>query len=139
MNTNNPEKCRPSSECGGRADRTDARFPNDADGIFIRHNEGFRRYLFDDIQWVEASGNYSYLHLSDGRSVLVVEQLSRLERLFPRESFIRIHRSYMVNRGYVDGIVGNQLCIGSVRLSVGESYRRRTMSRFLVLGMRCGL
>lgn len=49
-----------------------------------------------DIRWVEASGNYANLHVKDSVYPMRIT-LSRLESLLPRETFIRIHRSLIVN------------------------------------------
>ncbi|HEX2855782.1 MAG TPA: LytTR family DNA-binding domain-containing protein [Opitutaceae bacterium] len=50
----------------------------------------------DEIDWVEAEGDYMKFHVS-GRALLMRETMARLEaRLDPRR-FIRIHRSTIVN------------------------------------------
>lgn len=105
-------------------------------GIFIRQKDIHRKYLFLDMQWIEASGNYSYIHLRNRTKIIVVEQLSRIERLLPSDLFIRIHRSIIVNIDWIDGFIGNQLCIGDTRLSVSAPYRKRTMECFTILGKK---
>lgn len=50
----------------------------------------------DSIEWVEAEGDYVNIHLQ-GRSYLVERTLSRMEDLLKARSFMRIHRSTLVN------------------------------------------
>jgi two-component system LytT family response regulator len=50
----------------------------------------------DDIQWVEAAGNYAELHTAV-KSHLVRETMTRLAERLPEEDFVRINRSAIVN------------------------------------------
>lgn len=50
----------------------------------------------DDIDWIEASGNYANLHLGDG-VFPVRASMTELERRLQKETFARVHRSYIVN------------------------------------------
>jgi two-component system, LytTR family, response regulator len=57
------------------------------------------RILFvdtEDIDWIEAEGNYVRLHLG-GREHELRESLSELEGKLPPADFVRIHRSTIVN------------------------------------------
>jgi two-component system LytT family response regulator len=49
-----------------------------------------------DIDWVEASANYVRLH-SRGESYQLRESMKRMEERLPRGTFVRIHRSAIVN------------------------------------------
>jgi two-component system LytT family response regulator len=50
----------------------------------------------EEIEWIEARGDYVRVH-SVGRTDLVREPIGSLERRLPPESFVRIHRSALVN------------------------------------------
>ena len=57
------------------------------------------RVLFlkaDEIDWIEAAGNYVNLHVGK-ESYLLRGRMSELEKRFDPEQFFRIHRSTMVN------------------------------------------
>ncbi len=55
------------------------------------------------IQWVEACGDYLYVHTDEGRSQLIRKTMKAMENLLDDSQFIRIHRSYIVNV--------NQVCL----------------------------
>lgn len=59
---------------------------------------GRRTFFFvpDQIDWVEAAGNYSEVH-ARGETFLVREVLGSLERRLQRFGFARIDRSILVN------------------------------------------
>jgi len=68
------------------------------EGIFFRK--------IDEIIFLEASGNYSFLHFSDGQRMLVCRTLAELEeQIKAPHQFIRIHRSFTVNLEFVDHYV----------------------------------
>ena len=50
----------------------------------------------DDIEWIEARGDYVRVH-SAGRVDLVRETISGVERRLPPSRFVRIHRSTIVS------------------------------------------
>jgi hypothetical protein len=50
----------------------------------------------DDIDWIEASGNYVRLHLKE-QSYLFRETMNQMESRLDTQRFFRIHRSRIVN------------------------------------------
>jgi len=50
----------------------------------------------EDIDWIEASGNYVRLHLKD-QSYLFRETMNQMEARLDPQRFFRIHRSHIVN------------------------------------------
>jgi len=53
-----------------------------------------------EVEWIEAAGNYVRLNVrlnASGESHLLRETMSRVEARLPRERFLRIHRSAIVN------------------------------------------
>lgn len=104
------------------------------DGIFIRSKDGYyTKYLFDDILWLEASGNYCYIYIAGVVTVLIVQRLCEVEKWLPADRFLRIHRSYIVNMYAVTGFVGNLLCLGSRKLPVSEPYREAVARGLIIL------
>ncbi|RKR82908.1 LytTR family two component transcriptional regulator [Mucilaginibacter gracilis] len=47
-----------------------------------------------------------------------------LEELLPANAFLRVHRSYLVNRELINLIDKSSLLIGEERIPVGENYRK---------------
>jgi two-component system LytT family response regulator len=91
-----------------------------------------------DIDWIEAASYYACLHV--GRDTHIVRRtLSELERDLGEGSFIRIHRSIIVN---VDRIHGLELQSGGeyevvlkskVRLRLSRRFRKRLQDRMAAL------
>lgn len=56
-----------------------------------------------------------------------------MEEKFPDTSFMRVHRSYLVNMDKVDAIEEDDILIGSARIPVGKTYRDKLMKRISFL------
>ncbi len=57
-----------------------------------------------DIIWIEAYDYYVKVHVRD-RYFLLRDSLKHLERQLPPEQFVRIHKSSIVNRRYVEALL----------------------------------
>jgi len=59
--------------------------------------EGLQMIAIESIISGEADDNYTTLHLKDNKKIVVSSTLKIIEELLGDHSFIRIHRSYLVN------------------------------------------
>jgi two-component system LytT family response regulator len=64
--------------------------------LAVRNNGQVLFLSFEEIEWIEAAGNYVRLN-AGGESHLLRETMSGVEAKLPRERFLRIHRSALVN------------------------------------------
>jgi DNA-binding LytR/AlgR family response regulator len=99
---------------------------NSKSDFFIRNNSNLVRLRYDDVVWVEAMENYVVVNTFDERFTIhntikaVVDQL-------PSDKFFRIHRSFIVNKNYIEVIKLNTIDVktseGMQSLPLGKSYR----------------
>ncbi|HEY0129982.1 MAG TPA: LytTR family DNA-binding domain-containing protein, partial [Allosphingosinicella sp.] len=88
-----------------------------------------------DILFIRAADDYCEAVLGDGRAMLVTMTLSRLLETLP-ERFVRVHKSYAVNRAHVAGTAPRPGGGRMLRLSegsevpVGRSYAQRVAAAF---------
>ncbi len=84
----------------------------------------------DEIDWVDAAGNYVRVHAGD-ESHMLRETMGRLEERLDPEKFLRIHRSTIVNieriRELQQQFHGDYLVVlkNGQRLTLSRSYRDR--------------
>ena len=64
---------------------------------------------FEEIVCFVANGNYSLIYLEDGRSLLVPKCLERLGQCVSENSFLRIHKSYLINPRFVECVLDKQI------------------------------
>ncbi|MEX0297503.1 MAG: LytR/AlgR family response regulator transcription factor, partial [Kordiimonas sp.] len=59
------------------------------------------------VDWMQAARNYVEVH-ADGQTYILRNTLSKMEETLESKSFVRIHRSYLVNRDSIDGVNKNR-------------------------------
>ncbi|GAB2521618.1 LytR/AlgR family response regulator transcription factor [Spirosoma aerophilum] len=70
--------------------------------ISIPTFEGLQFINIDDIIYLEASANYTYIHLVDSLKFLVSRTLKEFDELLPADMFLRIHHAHMINKSFVE-------------------------------------
>ena len=55
----------------------------------------------DEILYAESDGNYSTIYLANGQKLVLTKKLKEVNALLPKDSFFRIHNSYIVNLGQI--------------------------------------
>lgn len=60
-----------------------------------------RQVPIEEIVLLEGDGNYTLLHLSNGRKVMVSKTLKQFENVLCEGHFARIHKSYLINLKYL--------------------------------------
>ena len=78
-----------------------------------------------DIVYVESNGEYVVLVMKDGSRIVTLFRLKNMDSMLPSESFMRVHRSYIVNlkriNGYAKGCV--YLDDAPDPIPVGDNFR----------------
>ncbi len=57
--------------------------------------------IIKDVMMLEGEGNYTYVHLSNGKKILLSKTLKEFCELFQQNDFARIRKSYLVNLNYL--------------------------------------
>lgn len=68
----------------------------DKEFFFVKSNLKKRKVFIDDIEWIEALGDYIKLITKQG-NVIVLSTMKAFEDKLPDGKFLRIHKSYIVN------------------------------------------
>ncbi|AWV99030.1 LytR/AlgR family response regulator transcription factor [Arcticibacterium luteifluviistationis] len=94
--------------------------------IFSNLSKTLTKYVkhFDEITHFEADVNYTHIHLQNGEQHTVSCTLKRFEEMLENTSFLRIHRSYIVNPRHIKKSNRNEVLMSDgLRLPVAR--RRR--------------
>lgn len=91
----------------------------DSSNVFIRQGDSFVKIMWADILYVESMQNYLKLHFKD-KTLIIYQTMISLEELLPKNSFFRIHKSYLVNILHIDLITGNKLLINGQELPISR-------------------
>ncbi|RQO77084.1 DNA-binding response regulator [Pedobacter sp. KBW01] len=77
----------------------------------------------DEIQFLESLGNYVKVW-KDHKYLLTPRTLGSFEEQLPADDFIRIHKSFILNKKYASYLEGNTIVLkNGQRVSVGKNYK----------------
>lgn len=102
------------------------------DHIFIRAEYRIQKINFDTIFYIEALRDYVAFHTPTGK-VLSLESMKKMETVLPATTFIRIHKSYIINRNKIEFLDRGKVIINGQYLPVGETYREKFMAQIGIL------
>lgn len=97
--------------------------PEENGYIMVKQGYEKHRIHHSDIVFLEAMKDYTKIKTVSGQSLLVLETLSSLLQQLPEGKFLRIHRSYAVNRMRVESVGAGKVGISGLELPVGKSYK----------------
>lgn len=92
------------------------------DFLFIRTDGKIFKILYNDLLYAEASGNYTRL-VTTQQTLTPVMTFSSVEELLPPNIFIRIHRSFIINKSKISHIEGNRVFINKTEIPIGNNYK----------------
>ena len=92
------------------------------DAIFIKDGHEQIKIQLHEVIYLEALKDYTSI-VTDKRKHCVLSSLGNLLKEKPFQSFIRIHRSYAVQKNYINKITGAGLMVNNITLPVGRSYK----------------
>jgi DNA-binding LytR/AlgR family response regulator len=64
-----------------------------------------------EIVMLEAEANYTYIHLLNGKKVLISRTMKLFDNLLKNHPFTRIHRSFIVNESHLKSYDADKECI----------------------------
>ena len=97
--------------------------------FMIKDKQELRRVYYDEIDYVEAADNYSYLFVGKTRHVLSHTLKTVAEKLKPH-GFFRSHRSYLINLKKVDSLRPGKVQLAGLELPVSNTARQELLTYF---------
>jgi two-component system LytT family response regulator len=92
------------------------------DTIFIKEGHEHIKVPLRDILYLEALKDYTRI-VTTGKKYCVLSALGNLLKEESFKSFVRVHRSYAVQKQYVSRITSSHVWVNDYELPVGRSYK----------------
>ena len=109
------------------AELKDAQLKNAQNEIIVRVDRKNCPVVLDQIRYVESLADYVKIHTNE--TVLITkEKISELQDKLP-DSFIRIHRSFLVNRSHISKYGREEIEIGPATLPISRTYRKSVLEQ----------
>lgn len=90
--------------------------------LYIRSAGKIFKIDFEELLYAEASGNHVKIVMQE-RHLMPAMTFNNLGEILPEARFLKVHRSFIVNKSKIDIIEGNRIFIGTREIPIGSSYR----------------
>ncbi len=90
--------------------------------LFIKSDGKIFKVDYDDILFAEARGNNTLITTVQA-TLMPAIGFTRFEELLPRNQFIRVHRSFIINKSGIGHIEGNRVFIRNTEIPIGSNYK----------------
>lgn len=92
------------------------------DILFIKSGTQIHKIVSAQILYIEARGNYIYIH-TENKKIMSLTSMNDILIDLPTSDFMRIHKSYIVALKHVDVIEKHQIFINEKAIPIGVTYR----------------
>jgi len=96
------------------------------DYLYLKINKKHHKIILSEIRYIESIKDYIKIHLAD-QELVAKEKISEFEQQLPSSTFLRIHRSFIINLAQLSAYTAQDVEIGSVEIPIGVSYKTGVM------------
>jgi len=105
-----------AEEKNTRIERVESEF------MFIKSERRYLKITFKDILFIEGLKDYVIIH-TKSQKLITHTNLKNAHQLLPKNNFLRVNRSYIVNKEHINSFSNNDVYIGNSEISIGNFYR----------------
>ncbi|MDR1557854.1 MAG: LytTR family DNA-binding domain-containing protein [Tannerellaceae bacterium] len=87
--------------------------------LYVKQGDAYQRIVWEDILYIEGMQNYVKIHFPQETKV-ILQTITSLEEMLPKDDFFRVHKSYLVNVNHIDSIEGGRIFIGKRELPISR-------------------
>jgi two-component system LytT family response regulator len=91
--------------------------------IYVREKNQVHKILTNNIHFIESISDYVKIH-SINQKITIRYTITSIEKMLSDAEFIRIHRSYIVNKKYITKFTAHSIYIDEKEFPIGPSYKK---------------
>jgi DNA-binding LytR/AlgR family response regulator len=100
------------------------------DFIFVKSEYEKIKINIQSIKYIQGLKDYIKIYsTSSNRAILTLSSFKDIMDKLPQSHFIRIHRSYIVNIGYIDALQKTKVVMDKIKIPIGETYKEEVLER----------
>ncbi|MEM9678723.1 MAG: LytTR family DNA-binding domain-containing protein [Bacteroidota bacterium] len=97
--------------------------------IFVKSEYENLNLKLNEIKFIQGLKDYLKIHIADRSPVLTLMNFSQMQSKLPDHSFIRVHRSFIVNVNMISSVQKSKIIIDDIRIPIGDSYKDMVYDR----------
>lgn len=105
--------------------------PAAGNSVFVRSGNDIVQVDLDEVRYVKSESNY-VRYVLDGKEVVSLMNMKDLELKLPK-SFVRVHRSFIVNLRHIEKLDTSDIKVGRELIPVSETYRPQLLKQLELL------
>lgn len=105
---------------------------SEMDFLFIKAEEKLIKLCKDDIHYIESMRDYVKF-VTTGKNYITYSTLKNLEEKLSGYTFLKVHRSYIVNINKIDDIRGNTIYLQGNQIPIGKGHKEDLVKRLNIL------
>lgn len=95
--------------------------------LFFRSDRKMIKVLVKDILYIESLKNYIRI-VTSHRTILTKNSITSIEAMLPKDSFLRVHRSFIVLKSHIELFTMDSVTVGGVSIPIGRLYKNEVIN-----------
>ena len=91
--------------------------------LFVKTEYRLEKVALSELKFIEGMGDYRRIHTQQ-KKIMTLQTFKELEEELKDTSILRVHKSYMVNLDFIEGIERDRIVIGKELIPISETYRK---------------
>lgn len=92
--------------------------------LYVRSDHKLVKVWFSDIEYIESMREYIRIHLVDKPPVMTLLAVKTIEERLPKDNFLRVHRSFIVNLEKITEVRQQQIFLDKdISIPIGSQYK----------------
>jgi len=100
------------------------------DYFFVKADRKIFKVYFNDILFIEGLKDYVVMH-TENQKVITAMNIKTIHDQLPKNSFVRVSKSYIINAKHIESVDNNTVYIGKHEIPIGNIYRDYFLSEFI--------
>ena len=89
--------------------------------ITVKSGYDLHKLQITDITHIESASEYVVFY-TDSKKIMSHQSLKSLEKILHASQFMRVHRSYIINKSKITGLKDKYLLLDTIKIPVSDSY-----------------
>lgn len=104
-------------------------FDKKTENILIKSDKKIHQININDVFFIESLGDYVKV-FTENEFLITYKTLKVMYDSLPKNQFIQVHKSYIINKNKLEYIEGNVAIINSYKIPLGQKYKKGFLDSF---------
>jgi len=100
--------------------------------LFLNVDKTLHKIVLDDILYIESDRNYITI-VTNEKKLSYIDSLKNWTSKLPKNQFIQVHKSFIINGHFVQKISGNEVYIAQAKIPIGRTYKQNLLQQLKIV------